>query len=328
MKSIGQILREERLRQGLALEQVSALTRISLKNLTAIEADDFSYLPGGFFYKSFVHQYADVLKLDFNNLSQALQSIAENIPAPAVPGRDGRTLPKVAPLVARESSGYRWVYTMGLFLVVLAGCSGLYAWWKSSAVSGEPEVVLSESTNSPTPASPTSPDRSSDTSQPSSSTAPSSEPSAAAEQPQATPKQTQELPDQAHQTTPATSDMDSAFRIRIAALEQTWLSLTSDGKQVFSGVMQPDETRVLEGHQRAKMKVGNAGGLAITFNGREIGALGPRGQVRTVVFTKDNFEVVHPGVGAEEASLIPSANRRPAADSLSSFQSLLLPLER
>jgi hypothetical protein len=42
------------------------------------------------------------------------------------------------------------------------------------------------------------------------------------------------------------------------------------------------------------MRVGNAGGIAVRLNGKEIGPIGGRGQVRTIRFTPDNFEIVEP----------------------------------
>ena len=68
----------------------------------------------------------------------------------------------------------------------------------------------------------------------------------------------------------------------------------SDGKNIYSGILDPDQTKVFDGHESARIKAGNAGGVHIVFNGRVIGALGPRGQVRTAVFTPDNFEIVDP----------------------------------
>ena len=32
--------------------------------------------------------------------------------------------------------------------------------------------------------------------------------------------------------------------------------------------------------------------MSLVFNGKPIGVAGPRGQVRTVVFTKDNYQVL------------------------------------
>jgi len=42
------------------------------------------------------------------------------------------------------------------------------------------------------------------------------------------------------------------------------------------------------------MKIGNAGGLEIQWNGKSIGPVGPRGQVRTVRFTRQDFQVLSP----------------------------------
>jgi hypothetical protein len=76
------------------------------------------------------------------------------------------------------------------------------------------------------------------------------------------------------------------------AKEQTWVSVYSDGKHVYAGVLHANESKAIEGKQFARMTIGNAGGLEVQFNGKTIGALGARGQVRTVLFTRDNFEIV------------------------------------
>ena len=82
--------------------------------------------------------------------------------------------------------------------------------------------------------------------------------------------------------------------LNVVAKEQTWLSVYSDGKRVYAGVLQANETKAIEGREFAKMTIGNAGALEVQFNGRPIGALGARGQVRTVLFTRDNFQIVEP----------------------------------
>ena len=46
--------------------------------------------------------------------------------------------------------------------------------------------------------------------------------------------------------------------------------------------------------QNAKMVVGNAGGIAVSKGGRDIGPIGPRGQVRTVNITPETVEIVDP----------------------------------
>jgi hypothetical protein len=65
--------------------------------------------------------------------------------------------------------------------------------------------------------------------------------------------------------------------------------VVADGKIVYSGVLQPSESRSIDG-KFAKLITGNAGGLSVEFNGKSIGAVGDRGQVREVTFSPDRFE--------------------------------------
>jgi cytoskeleton protein RodZ len=71
-------------------------------------------------------------------------------------------------------------------------------------------------------------------------------------------------------------------------------------------VLDVAETKELEGHNSARIRTGNAGGVNVLFNGKTIGSLGPRGQVRTVVFTKDNYEIVEPSADIALMSFSPS----------------------
>ena len=56
--SIGEKLRLARETRGIALRDISEQTRISMRYLEAIEADDYRRLPGGIFNRSFVRAYA------------------------------------------------------------------------------------------------------------------------------------------------------------------------------------------------------------------------------------------------------------------------------
>lgn len=62
--SIGDTLRKARSEKGFSLEQISEETKISLKSLRAIEADDYVSLPAPAFSKGFYRLYADALGLD------------------------------------------------------------------------------------------------------------------------------------------------------------------------------------------------------------------------------------------------------------------------
>lgn len=56
--SLGQQLRRAREARGVSLRELSEQTRITMRHLEAIEADDYKPLPGGIFNKSFVKSYA------------------------------------------------------------------------------------------------------------------------------------------------------------------------------------------------------------------------------------------------------------------------------
>src|ERR1035438_3070574 len=64
MMSVGETLRQQRLRRKVQLQEVSEELKISSRMLAAIEADEYDKLPGGVFAKNFVRQYAGVLGLD------------------------------------------------------------------------------------------------------------------------------------------------------------------------------------------------------------------------------------------------------------------------
>jgi cytoskeleton protein RodZ len=62
--SIGETLREARMRQRLDITDVEAKTKIRAKYLRALENEDFGMLPGPTFVKSFLRTYAEFLGLD------------------------------------------------------------------------------------------------------------------------------------------------------------------------------------------------------------------------------------------------------------------------
>ncbi len=62
--TIGQILKQSREEQKLSLDEISVLTRIRVKYLAAIEADNFDVLPSSVQQKGFVRAYARALALD------------------------------------------------------------------------------------------------------------------------------------------------------------------------------------------------------------------------------------------------------------------------
>lgn len=250
MQSVGNIIRSARLQAGLTLEQVSRRTRISIKNLQAIEEDRASEFASSFFYKSFVRQFAHEVNVDYDSLLPLVQIITAEIPEPIIPGQREAVIEKAVLVPARGSKGWRWLRPLGSLVAVFAICSGLYTFWESrkSAVKYVNEKPLKTNIDSP--------------------------------------KLTQPVP--------LTSEEDG-FQVEVSGIERSWLALAADGRQVFSGFLEPEQTKILRGREIGRIRTGNAGGVSLIFNGKPIGVAGPRGQIRTVVFTKDNYQVLQPG---------------------------------
>lgn len=250
MTSVGATLRSVRERQGRAMAEIAEELCLTRQYVHAIEEDDLKNLPGIFFYKSYVKQYAEILGVDLAQLRPGIDALTTvEVPPPApVAAR--------SPLVTATNRRYFSNRSVGGSVVGLVGvlfaCSAFYAWWQkpARAVTIQSPVVRETVVQQTT------------------------------EQAQPTP------------AVPATLIQVSGAALNLSATETTWLSITSGGKQIFSGVLEPSQTKILTGLEMAQMKVGNAGGIEVQWNGKPVGPIGPRGEVRVVVFTPDNVEIL------------------------------------
>src|ERR1017187_3784954 len=62
--SIGAVLADARGRLGLSIEEAAQQLRLSPSQLHAMEANDYSGLPGATFVRGFIRNYARLLQLD------------------------------------------------------------------------------------------------------------------------------------------------------------------------------------------------------------------------------------------------------------------------
>ncbi|QQG43676.1 MAG: helix-turn-helix domain-containing protein [Candidatus Daviesbacteria bacterium] len=68
MRTVGQILKEEREKKFYSLEEIEKATKIRKELLEALENDDFEKLPPPTFIQGFIKNYARFLKLDSEKL--------------------------------------------------------------------------------------------------------------------------------------------------------------------------------------------------------------------------------------------------------------------
>ena len=75
----GQLLRAARLERGLSIEDVARQMRLSVRQVTALEEDDYTKLASGTFLRGFVRNYAKLLQMDAAPL---LQRLEQSVPPP------------------------------------------------------------------------------------------------------------------------------------------------------------------------------------------------------------------------------------------------------
>src|SRR3954452_22269126 len=73
MGTIGDTLREARIRQQIDITEVEERTKIRAKYLRALENEEFQLLPGSTFVRSFLRTYAEYLGLDPHVLLEELR---------------------------------------------------------------------------------------------------------------------------------------------------------------------------------------------------------------------------------------------------------------
>ena len=283
MTSIGERLRRQRLQNGTSLEKVSLETKIGVRLLEAIEASQFEKLPGGVFRRSFVLQYARALDLDPEEIAAELNQLNQFDEMPALPAADAIAAreQKAGPAFSfRGDLGGFSGSTIGSLIAavgVIMACALIYTWWQSA---GPAKVQSAAAPAAPhaevvVPAAPAPP--------------PTVAPTPAAAEPTPVPAPVPATPVPSAMLTPG----DPAHvRVGLSADEKTWVSVSSDGKNVFSRSLEPHETKIVEGLEKVRLLVGNAGGVEISLNGKPIGPIGPRGQVRVVELTPAGFQIV------------------------------------
>jgi cytoskeletal protein RodZ len=122
MPTIGETLREARMRQHLDIADVERQTKIRAKYLRALENGEFSMLPGPTFVKTFLRTYAELLGLDPHALVEQYRAQHET--------RDElETLQPIGPPGRqREQRGgppRAWIIAMLLGALIVAGLVAL-----------------------------------------------------------------------------------------------------------------------------------------------------------------------------------------------------------
>jgi cytoskeleton protein RodZ len=311
MNSIGDTLRRERQRRNLDLPRIAAQLKISVRFLEAMEQDDFAKLPGGVFTKSFVRQYAAFLGLETDELVAEVNHAVEpepdvaqlaDKPKPDVPGMELEVGDESWHSVRERRASLPSSVKAGILLVALMlACSGAYYWWwqrprhlahetapaKTTPVAQPAPVAAKPAENPPQNPAPTV----ATTSTPPPQSTPAAADSASR---QATTEASlvPAVPTPKPEVPVVPPNPNATVRVSITADEAVWIRADVNGKFQFQGTLQPHESRDIDADGQVTLRLGNAGGATLVLNGKPVGLVGPKGQIRIVQFTSGGFQIV------------------------------------
>ena len=89
---------------------------------------------------------------------------------------------------------------------------------------------------------------------------------------------------------PAEADYTNKHVLEIEAVEETWLYLKIDDNLIYSMLLEPGQKKSWTGNKRFFLKIGNAGGIRLTFDGKALGSPGKRGHVVRLTLPQDTSE--------------------------------------
>jgi len=288
MASFGANLRREREMRGVSLEEIAAATKISIRCLQALEADEFSKLPGGIFRRSFIRAYANYLGLHEDTVMAEFQAIASHFqevdlsrlsPSTPKPPRESYRTPMLALVVA---------------LAILGGGYAVFRDWRpanesqrpmpsENRLSGAPEPVAAQSTGSTAPSMETR----------ANSTAPATTADSGKNSVTSASADVSGSPQVAGASTPAgpiRGQSESGLLLQIAATEQTWVAVDVDGKTALQGVIKPNQIQTFSAKNSFDVMTGNAQGIILTLNGETLRPLGRHGEIRKVHLTHNDLK--------------------------------------
>lgn len=281
MGSFGERLRREREMRGITIEEIAEATKIGSRNLRALEDEHFGLLPGGIFNKGFVRAYSKYLGLDEE------QAVADYIAA-ETSFREASSGELDVPVQSDRGGSKAVPITIALLLVLAAGSFAGWRYIKKKAMEVADRQASTLPAQPKNPAAP--PPGSAQAAAPPNASVPSA--AVPAPDPNATPAATSSAVAAPSVATNAALESVPAdgFVVLVKARQDSWVSAQADGKSVLAETLKAANEKTLRARDRIVLTLGNAGGVQVSYNGKDLNLGNVSGQVRTLVFTAQGLQ--------------------------------------
>ncbi len=261
MESLGEYLKREREFRNISLEEISRKTKIRAKILRSLEEERLDSFDSPVFVKGYLKAYAGYVGLDPNDVVLRYEAALNEDDTPPPPKKSSEdTLSQwslkyiVLPVSILVLIGV-------LLFLILKGPMKIETNQESQEIanpavsaisevaSEKPSPTIAEETPLPPPS----------LRKPSIVISPPVHPS--------------------RQPVPIVPEPASGIELKLTALEDTWIEIQIDKTPAREIFLRPGEVISRRGQENIEMKVGNAGGLKILHNGKDLGRLGKSGKV-------------------------------------------------
>lgn len=310
---LGDTLREAREKQGLTYKDIEKGTSIRALYIEYIEKGEYDELPGDVYTKGFIRSYANFLKLDANALVQAFTAERHKGAAPAAQQKPAA--PKAAPEKPQaKKPAAPSVQPAAKPVEKAEKAAKAETIEKAEKPSEQPAAPKQEAAPRKAPVQPKA-----TAVKPQPKKAPASKPAAprftaqdfnepkrsngkliaivaivlvvlagavyalsgsddSAKKPAT--QQTQQV------EAPAPKTYDGV-EVTATFTADCWLEVKADGKTVYEGTLKKGDSQTWKGTDKVTVRVGDAGAVSFSVNGKDLGTAGKTGQVANKTFTKD-----------------------------------------
>jgi len=285
LNEIGEKLKEARQAKGYTLDDLQQITKIQKRYLIAVEEGNLDVLPGNFYARAFIKQYADSVGLNgeelINNHMDSLPQVSETTYSKSVQNTQTRSKTKRTGFMATVQDSLPTILIVLLviaiiFAIYLAVTSGAGNGDSDSFIQGDEDAGVVEIDNNDDAEEDTEEDLEEDSQVTGDNESGNEEEDAEEETDDDSEEQSiEEIDGTASTTTYEISGThpDNQTLILSADGAASWVSITIDGSSTDSGTIQPGETLEVSFDgtvSEVSIIIGNASATSIELNGESL----------------------------------------------------------
>jgi cytoskeletal protein RodZ len=269
LTELGTRLKEARTVKGYSLDDLQEMTKIQKRYLAGIEEGNYSMMPGPFYVRAFIKQYADAVGL---NSDELLESYKQEVPSSTT--EEVRQTMTSAPSrrkpISKSSNNISDIFPMivvALFIII--GIVIFWYFYQNLAAKDDPAATETEQ-----PLSIEEPETKDETSAVDSETQePEEEPVEEEPVEEVEPKQTIAMGTIEGETTNYTLSGTDTFSIKIVARGRAWVGVQNQsGVEMLGRELAKDETVTLDlsDNETARVRVGASSQIDVFVNDEKV----------------------------------------------------------